>query len=167
MATSDDCTALAVVHEEGGFFVLDDMQVWEGRRGEPVNIAKVEATIATIANRFPIHRVVSDPWQMASTIQRFNGRIEEFRFSSTSVARLSSNLLNVITTVRWALNGENVDELVPLLSERDPAVLAQHVTRMSVADASIVRAFFTAYGCCGVTDPVHDLSTLGLITETA
>ena len=28
---------------------------------------------------------------------------------------------------------------------------------MSHADASVVRAFFTAYGCCGVTDPVHDL----------
>ena len=34
---------------------------------------------------------------------------------------------------------------------------------MSAADAAIVRAFFTAYGCCEVTDPIGELTTLGLI----
>lgn len=72
-------------------------------------------------------------------------------------------LLNVLAAVRWALNGEDVDELVPILSERDPAVLVPQVTRMSAADAAIVRAFFTAYGCCEVTDPIGGLRTLGLI----
>jgi hypothetical protein len=72
-------------------------------------------------------------------------------------------LLNVLTAVRWALNGEDVDELVPLLSERDPAALVPQVTRMSAADAAIVRAFFTAYGCCAVTDPIGELTTLALI----
>jgi hypothetical protein len=72
-------------------------------------------------------------------------------------------LLNVLATVRWALNGEDVDELVPLLAERDPAVLVPHITRMSAADAAIVRAFLTAYGCCEVTDPIGELTTLGLV----
>ena len=72
-------------------------------------------------------------------------------------------LLNVVTAVRWALNGEEVDELVPLLAERDAAPLVAHVTRMSAADAAIVRAFFTAYGCCTVTDPIDELIQLGLI----
>jgi hypothetical protein len=72
-------------------------------------------------------------------------------------------LLNVIAAVRWALNGEDLDELVPLLAERDPAVLLPQITRMSAADAAIVRAFFTAYGCCGVTDPIRELAALGLI----
>lgn len=75
-------------------------------------------------------------------------------------------LLNVITAVRWALNGEDVDELVPLLAERDPAVLVPQVTRMSAADAAIVRAFFTAYGCCRVTDPIGELTALNLIEES-
>jgi hypothetical protein len=26
-----------------------------------------------------------------------------------------------------------------------------------------VRAFFTAYGCCEVTDPIGELTTLGLV----
>ncbi len=72
-------------------------------------------------------------------------------------------LLNVLATVRWALNGEDVDELVPLLAERDPAVLVPQITRMSAADAAIVRAFFTAYGCCEVTDPIGELTTLRLV----
>ena len=72
-------------------------------------------------------------------------------------------VLNVLAAVRWALNGEEVDELVPLLAERDPAVLVPQITRMSAADAAIVRAFFTAYGCCEVTDPIGELTTLGLV----
>jgi hypothetical protein len=72
-------------------------------------------------------------------------------------------LLNVLATVRWALNGEDVEELVPLLAERDPAVLVPQITRMSAADVAIVRAFFTAYGCCEVTDPIGELTTLGLV----
>ncbi|MFC8502003.1 hypothetical protein ACFUC1_06555 [Pedococcus sp. NPDC057267] len=76
-------------------------------------------------------------------------------------------LLNVLVAVRWALNGDDVDDLVPLLAERDPAVLVPHVTRMSAADAAIVRAFFPAYGCCGVTDPITELAALGLLEEHA
>ena len=76
-------------------------------------------------------------------------------------------LLNVLLTVRWALNGEDVDELAPLLAERDPAVLVPQVTRMSAADAAIVRAFLTAYGCCTVTDPITELAALGLLEESA
>lgn len=72
-------------------------------------------------------------------------------------------LLNVVATVRWALNGEDVDELVPLLAQRDASALVPQITRMSAADAAIVRAFFTAYGCCEVTDPLGELTTLGLI----
>ena len=41
-----------------------------------------------------------------------------------------------------------------------------YVTRMSAADAAIVRAFFTAYGCCDVTDPIGELADLGLMEGT-
>ena len=33
--------------------------------------------------------------------------------------------------------------------------------------AAIVRAFFPAYGCCGVTDPITELAALGLLEEHA
>jgi hypothetical protein len=53
-----------------------------------------------------------------------------------------------------------------LLAQRDPAPILDIVTRISGADASALRAFFTAYGCCGVMDPIGDLASLGLIKET-
>lgn len=72
-------------------------------------------------------------------------------------------VLNVLVATRWALNGAEAEELVPVLAERDAGELVPYVTRMSGADAAIVRAFFTAYGCCDVTDPINELTDLGLV----
>ena len=75
--------------------------------------------------------------------------------------------LNVIAATRWALaHGAEVPEMESLLSQRDPVPILDIITRMSQADASVVRAFFTAYGCCEVMDPIGDLAALGLIKET-
>jgi len=75
--------------------------------------------------------------------------------------------LNVIAATRWALaHGAEIPEMESLLSQRDPVPILDIITRMSQADASVVRAFFTAYGCCGVMDPIGDLAALGLIKET-
>jgi hypothetical protein len=75
--------------------------------------------------------------------------------------------LNVIAATRWALaHGAEVPEMRSLLSQRDPLPILDIITRMSEADASVLRAFFTAYGCCGVMDPIGDLARLGLIEET-
>jgi hypothetical protein len=85
---------------------------------------------------------------------------------TTAEGEDQSGFLNVLCAVRWALNGAGVDELESLLTQRDPLPVMEMVTRMSGADASVVRAFFTSYGCCGVMDPIGDLSALGLIKET-
>ncbi len=75
--------------------------------------------------------------------------------------------LNVIAATRWALaHGAEVPEMEALLSGRDPVPILDIIRRMSQADASVVRAFFTAYGCCEVLDPISDLAELGLIEET-
>jgi len=75
--------------------------------------------------------------------------------------------LNVIAAIRWAVaHGAEVPEMESLLSQRDPVPILDIITRMSEADASVVRAFFTAYGCCEVMDPIGDLAALGLIKET-
>jgi hypothetical protein len=86
---------------------------------------------------------------------------------TTGEGERQHGFVNVLCATRWALaHAADVPELEALLEQRDPAPLLDILTRMSAADASVVRAFFTAYGCCGVTDPVHDLSALGLIKET-
>jgi hypothetical protein len=75
--------------------------------------------------------------------------------------------LNVMAATRWALaHGAEVPEMESILSEPDPAQILDIITRMSEADASVVRAFFTTYGCCRVIDPIGELASLRLIEET-
>jgi hypothetical protein len=74
-------------------------------------------------------------------------------------------LLNVLCAVRGARDGEAAEKIAPLLAEQDPATLVSQVSRMSAPDAASVRATFTAFGCCGVLDPIRDLRMLNLITD--
>lgn len=71
--------------------------------------------------------------------------------------------LNALVAVRAALLGAEVPDMARLLAERDPARLLPHVHRMSEPDATVVRSFLRSFGCCGVSDPVLDLVTLGLL----
>ncbi len=74
--------------------------------------------------------------------------------------------LNVIAATHRALaRGAGVSETESLLSQRDPAPIVDFISQMSEPDASTTRTFFTAYGCCGVMDPIGDLASLGLIKE--
>jgi hypothetical protein len=76
--------------------------------------------------------------------------------------------LNVIAATRWALaHGAEVPEMELLLSQPHPLPILDIITRMSEADAAVVRAFFTSYGCCNVMDPIGELTALGLIAKTA
>jgi len=85
---------------------------------------------------------------------------------TTSSGEDHFGFLNVIAATRWALaHGAEIPEMGFILSEHDPAPILDIITRMSEADASVVRAFFTSYSCCRVTDPISDLFALGLIKE--
>ena len=87
-----DRTAFAVVHIEGDHVVLDALETWEGTPDDPVSILAVENSVADAYRRFPGLRVVVDPWQAESTVQRLTraGRpVEKFRFSPSSIHHLS------------------------------------------------------------------------------
>lgn len=87
-------------------------------------------------------------------------------YRSAGAAEEQHGLLNVLCAVRRALDGEDAESLVPVLATRDPGSLVTEVTGMGREDAATVRASFTAFGCCGVTDPIGELSELNLIKET-
>jgi hypothetical protein len=44
--------------------------------------------------------------------------------------------------------------------------LATGRSEMTEEEALAIRRFFRSFGCCGVTDPIGELSALGLIEET-
>jgi hypothetical protein len=72
-------------------------------------------------------------------------------------------VLNILCAIKAALNGAEVDELAELLAERDPGPLVERTNGMSEADASVARAFWASFGCCGVIEPVEELLGLGLL----
>jgi hypothetical protein len=122
-------------------------------------------------------RPVPTPGELATFIRscvdrdlgfKLTGGLHHAITATTSEGEDQFGFLNVIAATRWALaHGAEVPEMESLLSQRDPMPILNIVTRMSEADVSVVRAFFTAYGCCGVLDPIGDLVALGLISETA
>jgi hypothetical protein len=72
-------------------------------------------------------------------------------------------VLNVLCAIKAALNGAEEPGLEEVLAQRDPADLVDRAHGMSAADASVIRAFWSSFGCCGVTDPIDDLVALGLV----
>jgi hypothetical protein len=50
-----------------------------------------------------------------------------------------------------------------MLEVSDARALADLVAAWSPGTAAAVRRSFTAYGCCTVTDPIGELTDLGLL----
>jgi hypothetical protein len=71
--------------------------------------------------------------------------------------------LNVMWAVVMTQEGVPISRVVEILEERDPDLVRQVVASWSTSDLSAARATFASFGCCGVTDPVHDLVELGLL----
>ncbi len=104
LGLTHDRTAFAVMHRDGtGSLRLDDLEVWSGTRAEPVSIAAIERAMVDASERFRPLSILADPWQLKASIERLRGegcRIEEFTFSATSVARLSTALYSAIKSGR-------------------------------------------------------------------
>jgi hypothetical protein len=94
-----DRTALAILRWEDGRIALDELDVWQGSRAEPVSIRTIEAALLDAAARFPGLEVACDPWQLKGSFERLGGKVRtrEHVFSGASVQKLSVTLHNAIT----------------------------------------------------------------------
>ena len=81
--------------------------------------------------------------------------------------------LNVLAAAVFAYaDGLSADELVPLLAEEDPQAFAVDAGGLALhgrrADAEQIaearRDLFVAYGSCSFSEPVEDLTALGILT---
>jgi len=72
-------------------------------------------------------------------------------------------VLNALVATRVAVGGGSGDEVAAVLAERDPSPLVAAVRGWDDSDVAAVRTSFWSLGCCGVTDPVDDLVSLGLL----
>nr|WP_246308657.1 hypothetical protein [Kineosphaera limosa] len=71
--------------------------------------------------------------------------------------------LNVLLATDAALVGADIDEVERILTERDGAALAGRVADLPDERAAAARAAFGSFGTCSVTDPLTELTDLGLI----
>lgn len=75
-------------------------------------------------------------------------------------------LLNVVLAVHDAIDGAEAEAVAERLASTDAAALASATTALTPAEVGAVRAAFTAYGCCTVTDPIGELADLGVLDPT-
>ena len=76
-------------------------------------------------------------------------------------------VLNVIRAVRraaGAVDGAPSRRVIEALLDDDPDALAAEAISLSGEEVRAVRSVFTSFGCCGVLEPLAELTTLGVIT---
>lgn len=76
-------------------------------------------------------------------------------------------VLNVLLATHEALEGAEAAELAEILSITDSEALVEQVSRLTPQQVARTRASFAAYGCCGVLEPLTELSALGLLPDPA
>ncbi|MGO1165857.1 MAG: hypothetical protein ACTMHL_04480 [Janibacter sp.] len=75
-------------------------------------------------------------------------------------------LLNVLVAVHASAGGADEQTVRELLEIREADALADIVAGWSSPDIAAVRAAFAGYGCCDVTDPIGELTQLGLLAPS-
>ena len=81
------------------------------------------------------------------------------------MAEGNRGILNGLLATAAALGGAGHDGVAGLLAVRGAQALAALVGAWTPETATRVRAAFTAYGCCTVTDPIDELTALNLLTK--
>jgi hypothetical protein len=73
--------------------------------------------------------------------------------------------LNVLLATRAGFDGATADEVVEVLEERDGQALVTLFNGHGDDVMTGARRWFTSYGSCSVTEPIHDLIELGLLDD--
>jgi 2-hydroxychromene-2-carboxylate isomerase len=73
--------------------------------------------------------------------------------------------LNVLLATRACLDGASTDDVAAVLENRNGADLAAQAAALDEQRATGVRRWFTSFGSCSISEPVDDLTGLGLVTR--
>jgi hypothetical protein len=73
--------------------------------------------------------------------------------------------LNVLLAVAAALDDASREQVAAELADPDAARVAAKISNLDAETVSAVRGLFTSFGTCSTDEPVHDLVTLGLVSE--
>lgn len=82
---------------------------------------------------------------------------------STNLQR--HGFLNVALTVQAALTGADIHGVQAALADTNSGHVVAGIAALDANDTARVRALFTSFGTCSVTEPLADLQALGLLPE--
>ncbi|RJQ85108.1 hypothetical protein [Amycolatopsis panacis] len=71
--------------------------------------------------------------------------------------------LNLLLATEAVARTAPEEEVVALLAERDGKAIATRIRRLAPDRLALARERFTSFGTCSITDPLTDLTDLGLI----
>lgn len=71
--------------------------------------------------------------------------------------------LNIMHAVAVVLDGGDRDAVIAALAERDGAALASRLGALDAEKAREVRGYFRSFGTCSISEPVEEMTDLGLI----
>lgn len=74
--------------------------------------------------------------------------------------------LNVLLATHDVLHGTDRSEVTATLCTQDADILTHRTLELSATEVTGLRRAFTTYGCCGVLDPLTELTELGLLPPT-
>lgn len=125
-----------------------------------------------VADAFPTEREVADFVKACvvegAAFKCTAGLHHAVRHTDETTGFEHHGFLNILLATCEAVRGASVPELIEVLAERDPAELADRVRALDARAAETCRRYFVAYGSCSFTEPVDDLTGLGLLEkETA
>jgi hypothetical protein len=99
LATKFDSTAICVAHSERRDgerrIVVDNMEVFEPRRGREVSLGDVERRVEQLASRYRPAEVFFDPQNASLMLENLRGRhvrVEEFKFTAAANDKMTNTL---------------------------------------------------------------------------
>ncbi len=125
-----------------------------------------------VADAFPTEREVADFIKACvaegATFKCTAGLHHAVRHTDETTGFEHHGFLNILLATYEAVRGASVPELIEVLAERDPAELVDWVHTLDARTAQTCRKYFVSFGSCSFTEPVDDLTGLGLLEkETA
>jgi hypothetical protein len=119
------------------------------------------------ADAFPteetLARVIGSATEAGAPLKLTAGLHHAIRHTGAETGFEHQGFLNVLVAFAHALAGADRADLVGVLAEREPATVVDAWRAVGPDRAAAARRGFVSFGCCGVEDPIHDLTALGLL----
>lgn len=134
---------------------------------------------ASVVGKFRTGPTPEWPWpdeaELAAVILSFVRRETPFKltgglhhairgtYSPEGIPEENHGVVNVLLAVDFALHAKGAALLRAVLADRDSRALSDVVSHWGAHRAAKVRRALTSFGCCNVTDPLTELTHLGLL----